>query len=155
MPDHLLLGGYIGDALASWRWRVDCESKVLALSLSGDIFFADQLGVVHWLDTGAGTIEYVAKDQGEFHRALANSGRWAELLLQPVVESFLQCFGPIPPGKCLGYKVLPVFGGGYSGENRVLYTASEHFAVTGHIHEQIKNLPDGSPVKLSVVGPGA
>ena len=151
MPDHLLLVATDSDALASWRWKVGEASAVVALSLSGDIFYKDSSGHVHWLDTGAGTSEHLASSPSEFWTILANPDRAAELLLQPVVESFLQTYGPLPPGKCLGYRTLPVFGGDYSGANRVPLSTSEHFMFTGEVHQQIKDLPDGSQVKFSVV----
>lgn len=151
MSDYLLLTTAERDALASWRWKVGEASEVVALSLSGDIFYKDSSNHVHWLDTGAGTTERVASSQSEFWAILANPGRAAELLLQPVVEAFLRASGPIPPGKCLGYRTLPVFGGDYSGANRVLFPASEHFMFTGEVHQQIRDLPDGSQVKFSVV----
>ncbi len=136
---------------ASWRWKVGGRSQVLALSLSWDIFFADECGAVHWLDTGDGCIERVAQTEEEFWQILANPTRAGELLLQPVVESFRQSHGPFPAGKCLSYKRLPVFGGEYSGDNRVLIAASQHFSVTGHFHEQIDGLPDGARIKFTFI----
>ena len=150
MSDHLLLRVKGEDALATWRWRVGADSEVVALSLSGDIFFRDGSGQIFWLDTGAGTVEHIASTEQTFWQVLADPARAKELLLQPVVESFLQD-GSFPIGKCLGYKVLPVFGGAYSGDNRVMFTAAEHFAVTGNVHEQIKDLPDGGSVEFTIV----
>ena len=151
MSDYLLLTTGERDALASWRWKVGEASEVVALSLSGDIFYKDSSNHVHWLDTGAGTSEHVASSQSEFWALLTNPEHAAELLLQPVVESFLQASGPLPLGKCLGYKTLPKFGGDYSGAKRVLLPASEHFMFTGDIHQRITDLPDGSQVKFTVV----
>ena len=151
MTDHLLLAETEIDALASWRWMVGETSEVVALSLSGDIFYRDGSDHVHWLDTGAGTTEEVASSWSEFRTTLANPERAAELLLQPVVEQFLQSCGPLPPGKCLGYKTLPIFGGDYSGANRVPLPALEHYLFTGEVHQLVKDLPEGGQVELAVV----
>jgi hypothetical protein len=151
MTDHLLLAKTESDALASWRWKVGDSSQVVALSLSGDIFFKDGSGSVHWLDTGAGTTELIALSEVEFWAVLGDPSRAADLLLQQVVELFLQANGPFPPGKCLGYKTLPVLGGDYAGANRVLMPAAEHFAFTGDVHQQIKDLPDGTNIEFTVV----
>ena len=151
MTDHLLLPKTESDALASWRWKVGDSSQIVALSLSGDIFFKDVSGSVHWLDTGAGTTELIASSESEFWSVLADPARAADLLLQHVVESFLQAHGPFPPSKCLGYRTLPILGGDYAGANRVLMPALEHFAFTGDVHQQIKDLPDGTHIEFTVV----
>ena len=151
MSDYLLLAAAEGDALASWRWKVGGVAEVVALSLSGDIFYKDSSNHVYWLDTGAGTTERIASSESGFLALLGNPERAADLLLQPVVEAFFRTSGPLPFGKCLGYKMLPIFGGDYAGENRVPLPASEHFMFTGEVHQQIKDLPDGGQVKFKVV----
>ena len=148
---HLLVPDDHEDVLASWRWKVGRHANVVALSLSGDAFFRDEDGRVHWLDTGAGTVEHVASDEDWFWAVLTDPERAGELLLQPVVESFLETRGSFPVGKCLGYLKLPVFGGEYAGTNRVLLPVAEHFLFTGELHERIRDLPDGSQVRVTVV----
>lgn len=148
---HLLVPYAHKDVLASWHWKVGRHANVVALSLSGDAFFRDEDGRVQWLDTGAGIVEQVASDEAEFWAVLADPERAGELLLQPVVESFLNARGPFPVGQCLGYLKLPIFGGDYAGKNRVLLPVGEHFLFTGELHERIRDLPDGSQVRIKVV----
>ena len=152
MPSNLVIDEPIDtDVLHTWRWRVGAEASVVLLSRSGDAFYIDQAGAVFWLDTGVGNIKCIAKSMSEFFDLLADPTRRADLLLEPVVVRFVSENGPFPSGKCLGYKTLPVFGASYDGPNRVAFSVTEHFSVTGHIHEQIADLPAGSKVKLQVV----
>jgi len=51
-------------------------------------------------------------------------------------------------GECYGYRVPPVLGGDYHGDNRVPISAREHLGFCGYIQNQIKELPDGTQVKL-------
>ena len=152
MPSNLVIDEPMdADVLHTWRWRVGSGASVVLLSRSGDAFFTDQSRAIFWLDTGVGKIESVAKSKSEFFDLLSDPTRRAELLLAPVVDRFVSENGPFPTGRCLGYKTLPIFGASYDGPNRVTFPVTEHFSVTGHIHEQIADLPEGGKVELRVV----
>ena len=47
------------------------------------------------------------------------------------------------------YKKLPVIGGEYSVDNMEPTDMSVHFAFSGQICEQIKDLPDGTKVNIN------
>jgi hypothetical protein len=47
---------------------------------------------------------------------------------------------------------LPVFGGAYTPDNRMVFPIREHFGGWGSIHRQIADLPDGSHVIIKPVG---
>jgi hypothetical protein len=103
------------------------------------------------LDTGAGDLSPVADSRASFDQLLADSSETARLLLAPVVEEFIRLHGPFPLGTCLSFRQLPVLGGAYGVENRCRLSAVEHFGVTGDIHRQIRDLPDGARLDVRVV----
>ena len=140
----------VPDPLAEWRWKLGGAAKIVALSRSGDAFVAELDGKIWWLDTGAGELREVAPSAPAFFQLLEQSASAARLLLTPVVEEFVRVHGPIPEGKCLGFTQLPVLGGSYSVENRWLAPAVEHFRLTGELHRQIRDLPDGTRVNIRI-----
>ena len=153
MPSLLLIDEPlpIADPLAEWRWKLGGSSKVIALSRSGDAFVLQPDGSVSWLDTGAGEVSPVAPSREEFGRMLESPSNATRLLLAPVVEEFVRLHGPFPAGTCLGFTQLPTLGGAYTVDNRYRLSAVEHFAVTGDLHRQLRDLPDGAKVRLRVV----
>ena len=137
--------------LEGWRWMVGEEATLVAASVAGDLFFRDREGRVHWIDTGAGSVQTVADDAASFARKLLTGEFSGDFLLESAVNDALRAHGPFGAGRCLGFKTLPVFGGDYGGANRVPMSANEHFAFTGHVHRKIDGLPDGTAVELETL----
>lgn len=145
---HPLLIDARAEYLESWRWMVGDEAVLLAASLSGDLFFHDRDGRVHWIDTGAGCIACVADDVPSFQRHVHRAEFCNEYLLESVVADLVSGHGALADDQCFGFRELPVFGGEYAGHNRVPIRAAEHFALTGDVHRQIDGLPDGAAIEL-------
>jgi hypothetical protein len=141
----------VPDVLAEWRWKIGGAAQVIELSLAGDAFLRLADGHVWWLDTGAGTLIEIAPSVAAFYKLLDTPKEAVKLLLAPVVEQFVRDQGPIPPGKCLGFTQFPVLGGVYTAENRWLAPIVEHFGITGDLHRQIRDLPDGAKVQIKIV----
>ena len=153
MIDHLLIRELpqAKDLLAEWRWKIGGGPRTVVLSRSGDAFVAKQDGTVDWLDCGAGTCEQVAGSLDEFWQLLETPTRSRELLLTPVIEEFISRHGPFPPATCLGFTTLPILGGSYALDNRFLISATEHLAGTGDLNRQIRDIPDGTAVRIKIV----
>jgi hypothetical protein len=139
------------DLLQEWRWLIGGHPRTIGWSLSGDVFYQDFEGRVWHLDTGAGETELVAASRDAFFDLLSNSATEAELLLRPVVEDFVDNHGPLLADECLGFTRLPILGGTYSAENRYRLSMTEHAAVTGDMHRQLRDLPDGTAVRVTTV----
>jgi hypothetical protein len=54
-------------------------------------------------------------------------------------------------GQCYSYWKLPILGGDYTVQNTVLLPIREHFGCWGSVHEQLKDVPDGTEVSINVV----
>jgi len=68
----------------------------------------------------------------------------------PVIDQLAASGCVLGPGQSYSYKILPVLGGSYKAENRVLLPIREHFGAWGSLHRQIEDLPDGSRVQIEV-----
>ena len=139
------------DLLAQWRWLLGGRPRLYGWSTSGDLFYADSQGQLWRLDAGAGEIESVADSEGAFAAQLEDAEAAEALLLLPVVRDYEAAHGALADGQCLGYRTLPVFGGAYTTENRYALAVIEHASVTGDVHRQIRDLPDGAQVALRVI----
>jgi hypothetical protein len=149
LPHSLLIDAHPA-YLQNWRWLVGNDAILIAASVSGDLFFRDRDGRVHWIDTGAGSVETVADDVASFARKVRTAEFCSEYLLESLVAECLHAHEPLTADRCLGYRTLPVLGGEYAGDNRVPMRAMEHFSFTGDVHQQIEGLPDGAAVELKV-----
>jgi hypothetical protein len=139
------------EALSAWSWLLGAANYPVFLTLAGDVFLKDASGAVYWLETGGGELGQVATSIEEFDAAWSDATKRREWLLQDVVQHLFED-GQVPKsGECFGFKVLPVFGGTYTAENRVCMQGSEHIRFTGYLHSQISDLPDRTRIRLDVV----
>ena len=141
----------VQDPLAEWRWKLGGDATLVTLTRAGDAFVAYPDGTISWLDTGAGSVQRIAATRQEFDEVMADPTEARRLLLAPVVEESVRLHGSFPDGVCLGFTQLPVLGGAYSIDNRFRLPAVEHFAVTGDLHRQMRDVPDGTGVQVRVV----
>jgi len=139
------------ELLPSWRWLIGGLPRLLGWSSAGDLFVVSPEGQVAMLDPGGGNVEILADSVTAFHALLRDGKRAAALLQQPIVDAFEATNGPLPEGRCLSFTTLPVFGGAYTVENRYSLPIKEHAGVTGEIHRQIRDLPDGAKVQFKIV----
>ncbi len=133
----------VTELATSWGWRIGEPFTPLLFSILGDVFVQLDSGGVHWLNTGTGELGLVATDVDAFRARLATD--IADEWFMPALVGQLHAAGKIPEaGQCYTYIILPIFAEGqYSVENLVPVSARDHFGVTGHIHREIANAPQG------------
>ena len=66
----------------------------------------------------------------------------------PLVDEIVAADKTLSPGYCYSYLQLPILGGEYSINNTTMVPIKEHYGLSGEIHKQIKDLPDGSKVTI-------
>jgi hypothetical protein len=143
-----------GPALAalrsSWRWMIGDAWTPLLFSAIGDVFFEVPAGSVWWLSTATGSLEMVSESQANF-RELLGTEKADEWFLPGLVEALRKACKILQPNQCYKYAILPVFAeGSFSIENMYPVVAAEHFSLSGHLHESIRQLPDGQHVRVTV-----
>ncbi len=132
----------------SWDWLIGNDKTPILVSSIGDIFLEDINGKCYWLNVGEGIIEKVAEDKIEFKEKLNNNEIVSEWFLVELVAELKKEGLELTEKKLYGYKKLPVLGGEYEPENFELTDIEVHFELSGQIHKQIKDLPDGTKVKI-------
>jgi hypothetical protein len=114
----------------------------------GDVFFQQGSSEVYWLDAGTAQITRVAASREEFLELLG-SERADEWFMAHLIEELKVAGKGLQPDYCYTYVTLPIFKEGkYEVSNLNPVPAVEHFSLTGAIHRQIRELPDGANVSL-------
>lgn len=135
---------------ANWRWLLGEGWTPFMFSAIGDVFLEVAAGTVWWLNTATGALEQVAASRQQFMDRL-ESPRADEWLLPGLVDALRAHGKLLAADQCYSYTILPIFEqGGYSVENMHPVSAAEHYAMTGHVHERLRRLPDGAPVRLII-----
>lgn len=135
---------------ASWRWMLGDAWTPLLFSAIGDVFLELPAGAVWWLSTATGSLEQVADSQADF-RKLLETQRTDEWFLPGLVEALRRNGKKLQPHQCYTYAIFPVFtAGSFSAENMHPVSATEHFSLSGRVHERIRQLPDGASVHVVI-----
>jgi len=137
-------------ALANWSWLLPTEVTVWLVNRFGDLFLVFSEGAVYMLDVGAGTLVKVADSRDGFCSMIDEEDNAADWLMIPLVNQLTAVGRLLQPGQCYGFVTLPVLGGQYSVENVRQISVDEYLRVCGIIHEQLRDVPDGTQVVLRV-----
>jgi Domain of unknown function (DUF1851) len=141
----------IDELAVSWVWLLKDPYTPVLFSVLGDVFFARDAGDVWWLNTGTAQVMRVANSVDHF-RELLDTDIVDEWFMPLLVEQLHLAGKVSEPGECYTYLTLPIFPDGlYDSNNLNPVPAREHFAMTGHLHRELRNVPAGGKVKLKLV----
>ncbi len=139
------------DLCDSWQWCLAEMNKVFIISKMGDMFLIGKGEQIYWLQVDSGgVLSKIADSLVEFEELLSIYDNIDNWFLPGLVDQLLKSKIDLKGNEVYNYKKLPVLGGEYKIENIEPTDISIHFWLTGQICEQIKNLPDGTKVKLVV-----
>jgi hypothetical protein len=139
------------DLLSAWRWRLPGPMDIVMISNLGDLFLQDQHGHFYWLQTDGGELEKIAETSDQFTELLNDEETLDNWLLPALVEKLIAAGQMLKDNEVYSPKKMAVLGGIYDIDNFWPTDMSVHFQFTGVICEQIKDLPDGTPVNIRVV----
>lgn len=134
------------DALESWRWLVPRPVAFVAMTALGDLFLQEEDTSVWFMDTIEGKYRRVADSVEQWRAMLHDPGR-VDTWFMPSFVTQLRSLGlTLQEGECFSATVPPVIGGGFTPENWQPTSWRVHFWSPGQIHEQVKDLPPGTPI---------
>ena len=140
----------INRLMDSWYWLIGKDKTPILMTSIGDLFFSDEEGKFYWLDVGGGTFEKVAESISEFNKKLRDNHQIDEWFLLGLVERIKASGLKFKEGELFSYKKLPILGGEYEPHNFESKNIEVHFDLSGQIHKQIKDLPDGTKVEIVI-----
>jgi hypothetical protein len=138
--------------LEEWHWLLPPQFRVWLLTRMGDLFITVPDGSIHMLDVGAGKLHRVAESQDEFCTKIDELGVADDWLMIPFVDQLVASGIVLGPGQCYSFRQIPILGGTYKAENRMVFPIREHFSGWGSVQRQISGLPDGSQVVIKPLG---
>ncbi len=136
----------VEDICSSWQWRLGEQKAVILISCIGDLFLIGKDEAINWLDTGTGELKKIAQSFKQFEQLVNDETNINYWFLETVVEQLFTSGEKLTENEVFSFKKLPALGGDYSPDNFEVSDISVHFAFTGQIHEQIKDLPPGTKI---------
>lgn len=94
--------------------------------------------------------EVVAGGREELDRLSKDQEFLSDWCMRGLVDQAFQRFGTLTPGRKYCLKIPGALGGEYGGGNLATISLDELIRASGHIAQQIADLPDGASIKLSV-----
>jgi hypothetical protein len=134
--------------LVEWTRLLPSQLTVWMMNRFGDLFLLYADGSVHMLDVGIGTVKRLAESRDEFLIKVDEGDNANQWLMIPLVDRLVAAGKVLKRGQCYGYIMSPVLGGDYTVENTSILPVAEHYSFNAYLHEQIKELPEGTPVQL-------
>lgn len=133
----------------AWSWLLPDTFEPVTASTLGDVFFQQGTDAVFWLNTGTAEITQVAGSRSEFFE-LMKTEKTTEWFMPHLIQDLMDAGKLLRSDYCYTYVALPIFKEGkYKVSNLNPVPAREHFGVTGTLHRQIKDLPDGSKIQVN------
>lgn len=132
-------------ALASWSW-LDIQDKTpYAVTAMGDVFLEGEDGI-WFLDRIEGKLSLAAVDRERLQQILNSEEGQDHYLWHGLVES-AHADGMIPDDiECYDFKMAPILGGPTTLESLELRSFELVLNIAGQVHQQVKDLPAGTPV---------
>ncbi|RZK05965.1 MAG: DUF1851 domain-containing protein [Flavobacterium sp.] len=143
----------LDDICSDWQWLLNNMYTPIIVSCSGDMFLIDENKSIYWLDTGTGTVLRIADDMHHFNLALNDLDNIDKWFLASVVLDLIEKGMILKENQVYSYKLMPILNGNYSLDNFEMTDMSVHFSMTGQICRKVKDLPDGTKIKVSIQPP--
>lgn len=139
--------------LEFWSWLIPGSIHPWFATALGDLYLVGPDTEIVWLDVGLGQLQTVAANEDEFQQLVADPDNYSLWFGAVLVDSLRRAGKLLKPGECYSYWTLPMLGGEYEPGNFRIYDVVTHFRVWGPIHEQLRDIPDGTQVVFKVVNP--
>lgn len=130
-------------ALSSWDWLPIEEKEPFLANALGDVFFTSDEGI-HFLDKIDGKLLKLCESKEELQSILnTREGQETYLWL-----SVIQALGSteVKDNEVFDFEVNPVLGGAIDLPNITTTDFVVATNIAGQIHEQVKDLPEGTPI---------
>lgn len=136
---------------AEWSFAGLDAAEVIDANPFGNVLVRDTRGQYWRICPEELSCELVARSIKECEQLRSSAEFQEDWAMQTLVDLARYTLGPPGEGRCYCLKIPAVLGGAYDRTNLGTTTLSELIAAAGDMARQIKDLPDGATIKLSVV----
>jgi hypothetical protein len=139
-------------ALESWEWIGVAGKTPVAASLFGDVFLEDAAG--YWfLDSVEGTLTHEWESRDAMTEALGNEVGQDRFLLAGLAIAAERSGIALAPNEIYDFAESPAFGGDIDIANVVAMDFVVSLNIAGQLHNQIRDLPDGTEIGGVILSP--
>ena len=138
-------------ALRTWSWLIPNEFTHWIVSRFADLYVVTLDDSIHQLLIGEGTFTKVAENRADFAQKIDNPDTANDWLMIPLVDQLVAAGMSLQAGQCYGFRVPPMLGGEYSVRNCVPIAITDYLGAYGSIHEQLRDVSEGTQVVLKPI----
>jgi len=140
----------LDEVRSAWGWVGVDPVDLLDDNEFGNLILEDANGQFWRLCPEDLYCEVVASSREELDRLAKDQDFLRDWYMRDLVDQAFQRLGALAPGRKYCLKIPGVLGGEYGGDNLGTISFDELISASGHIAQQIAELPDGTAVELSV-----
>ncbi len=135
----------------AWGWTGIDPEKVVGENDFGNLMVKDKLGRFWRICPEELTCEIVAKDRAGLDLLSKDSDFLSDWQMSNLVNAARTALGDLEQGRKYCLAIPGVLGGKYEVENFKTISLNELIDFSGHVAEQIKDLPDGAKIEFKFV----
>ena len=135
----------------AWGWAGLVPEEIVGENEFGNLIVRDVNGVYWRICPEDVYCEIIAKSREELDSLSTDPEFLKDWYMRSLVEIARSKLGDLKDGYKYCLAIPGVLGGSYDGDNINTVPLDELIALSGDIGQQLKDLPDGSQVKLKVV----
>lgn len=136
--------------ISGWSFLLPSSFTIWMVNLLGDLIIVSENGEVSFVDVGIGTSEVIAKSRDEFIEIVDHDDNADNWFAIPLVDECKSIGKYLSNNECYSFKVPPILGGEFKPDNVEPTDLSVHYHLLSQIHNQTKDLPDGTKVKINI-----
>jgi hypothetical protein len=141
----------VADIEEAWGWVGIQPVEVVGENDFGNLIIKDVHGRYWRLAPEDLSCEVVAQTRAELDKLSVDQEFLRDWHMRSLVEQACEKYGPLPGGRKYCLKIPAILGGEYGGENLATISLVELIRASGHLAQQIKDLPAGAKVHLRVI----
>ncbi|QDT91645.1 T6SS immunity protein Tdi1 domain-containing protein [Gimesia algae] len=136
----------IDELLNDWAWAMPEPMRPVLLTALGDLFAQGESGAVYFIDVIEGDIRPVAEDGSTFEELLSDTEFVTDHLFPARVVELRDAGIELEANQVYSHQQPLVLGGSDELENYETSEVSVYISILGQIHEQVKDLPEGTVI---------
>jgi len=132
-----------------WGWTGVAFAEIVAVSRMGHLILTDADGIYHHLDPDTRELIRLGNEDAARHY-LAEPEVALVWQSQALVDAARERLGPVTDGEVYSLTPDALLAGDYAHENLIRIPLADLVSFAGQVAYQTRDLPDGTPVRLSL-----
>lgn len=132
--------------LDDWKWAMSEPLRPVLLTAMGDVFAQGSSGAVYFMDVASGEIKSVAENGADFQGLLRDNQFVTDHLYPSRIVQLRKAGMTLEPQQVYSHIRPLVLGGEDDIDNIEPTDVAVHVSIHGQIHQQVRDLPEGTPI---------